>query len=149
MPNPTNYQSPMDIRSITLFCEPDFDPKQAAAFFAAARSAFSYPVQTTRLATTPFPDWWDGEQDATAQAQSIATRWQAAGADYISLGPVLLRHDAAWLERIPAIIAASDVLFATAEIADTAGSLDTGRCWHMADIIHRVSAILPNGFGNL
>lgn len=139
----------MDIRSITLFCEPDLDPQQAAPFFAAARHAFPFPVQSTRLAFTPFPDWWDSRQDTRTQAQAIATRWQQAGANYVSLGAVQLRHDGAWLDQIPAILAAADSLFATAEIADTAGNLDTGRCGHVAAIIQRVSRILPNGFGNL
>ncbi len=139
----------MEIRSITLFCEPTVDPQQAAAFMTAAHRAFSYPVQSTRLATTPFPDWWDFEQDTAEQALTVATRWQTAGADYISLGPVQLRHDVGWLDVIPAILGASNVLFATIEIADTVGNLDTGRCWQAAKVVQQVSTILPNGFGNL
>ncbi len=139
----------MEIRSITLFCEPTVDPQQAAAFMTAARRAFSYPVQSTRLATTPFPDWWDFEQDTAEQALTVATRWQTAGADYISLGPVQLRHDVGWLDVIPAILGASNVLFATIEIADTVGNFDTGRCWQAAKVVQQVSTILPNGFGNL
>ncbi len=138
----------MEIRAITLFCEPDFDPQQAAPFFTAARHAFPYRVQSTRLATSPFPDWLD-RSNAVAQAQALATRWQAAGANYISLGPVQLRHDATWLELIPPILAASDILFASVEVADMAGNVDTGRCWQTAVLMQQISTILPNGFGNL
>ncbi len=139
----------MDIRSITLFCEPDFDSQQAAAFFAAARLAFPYPLQSVRLATPPFPDWWDKTRNPGDQALAIAQSWQSAGADYVSLGPVQLHHDAAWLDTVPAILSATDMLFATAEIADTSGNLDTARCWRMADVIQHVSTTLSNGFGNL
>ncbi len=136
----------MEIRSITLFCEPDFDPQAAARFYAAAQQAFAYPVQTVRLATPPFPDWWDA---ANITAADFAARWQAAGAGYISLGPVQLRHEADWVDRIPQLLAATDVLFATIEIGDGNGRIALDRIHHTANIIQQVSCILPNGFGNL
>lgn len=139
----------MEIRSVTLFCEPTLEPAVAADFFAEARRSLPLPVQTARVATTPFPNWWDKNAPLASEAQAIAGRWQSAGANYISLGPVQLHHDPAWLALIPALLAATDVLFTSAEIADTAGQLDTGRCLAMASIIQQVSTILPNGFGNL
>ena len=83
------------------------------------------------------------------QARTFAAAWQEIGADYISLGPVKLDHDPDWLELIPAILSATDALFATAEIADTNGRLSTTRCQRAADIIRRISHIQENGFGNL
>ena len=135
----------MDIRSVTLFCEPDFSSVQMADFFTAVRTPFPYPLQTTRLALPPFPDWWADDNDP----KQLAEQWQAAGASYISLGPVLLRHDARWIDQIPALLAATDVLFATVEIADQQGQIDTARCQQTAALIKTVSQILPNGFGNL
>ena len=135
----------MDIRSVTLFCDPDFATAQMADFFTAVRTPFPYPVQSTRLALPPFPDWWPENGDA----RQAAKKWQAAGASYISLGPVLLHHDPRWIAQIPALLAASDVLFATVEIADTQGQIDTARCQLAAKLIKTVSQILPNGFGNL
>ncbi|MCB8927482.1 MAG: DUF711 family protein [Ardenticatenaceae bacterium] len=135
----------MDIRSVTLFCDPDFATAQMADFFTAVRTPFPYPVQSTRLALPPFPDWWPTDGDP----KQLAQKWQAAGASYISLGPVLLRHDAHWIEQIPALLAATDVLFATVEIADTQGQIDTARSQLAAKLIKTVSQILPNGFGNL
>ncbi len=135
----------MDIRSVTLFCEPDFPAAQLADFFTAVRTAFTYPLQSTRLALPPFPDWWPADGDA----RQLAQKWQAAGASYISLGPVLLRHEARWIDQIPALLAATDVLFASVEIADTQGQIDTARCQQAARLIKTVSQILPNGFGNL
>ncbi|MCA9956627.1 MAG: DUF711 family protein, partial [Anaerolineales bacterium] len=137
--------APMDIRSVTLFCEPDFPVGRIAEFFTAVRPAFPYPLQTTRLALPPFPDWWPEDGDP----RQLAEEWQAAGASYISLGPVLLRHEARWIDQIPALLAATDVLFASVEIADTHGQIDTGRCQQAARLIQTVSQILPNGFGNL
>ncbi len=143
----------MDIRSVTLFCEPDFATEEMARFFTAVHHAFPYPLQSTRLATSPFPDWWPEDAPIQPHAQQLAQQWQAAGANYISLGPVLLRHDARWIDQIPALLAATDVLFASVEIADTQRQIDIGRCQQAATLIKTVSQILPknfgNGFGNL
>lgn len=137
----------MEIRSITLFCEPQFNPDDAGRFFEAARRTIELPVQTTRMAMTPFPDWWDAS--APHGPAAFADHWQASGAQYISLGPVTMSHDVRWLDRIPAILAATDTLFATVEIADSAGQIDPQRCHHLAGIIQQVSTIIENGFGNL
>jgi uncharacterized protein (UPF0210 family) len=136
----------MEIRSVTLFCNPDFAPETASRFYTAARTAFTYPVQTVRLALPPFPDWWD---EVETTAVDFATKWQAAGADYISLGPVQLNHPANWVDRIPDLLAATDVLFATIEIADENGRIDLNRIHHTSQIIQQVSTIQSNGFGNL
>lgn len=139
----------MNIRSVTTFCEPNqVDHTQLSHFFKEAREAFDVSVQSCRVATNPFPDWWSGS-NLVEQAQDFAQTWQKIGADYISLGPVKMSHDADWIELIPAILSATDVLFATAEIADTNGRIDTTRCQHTADIIRRISRIQDNGFGNL
>lgn len=139
----------MNIRSVTAFCEPNnVNHTQLSQFFQAARTAFDFSVQSCRVATHPFPEWWSGS-NLVDQAKNFATTWQAIGADYISLGPVKLAHDADWLELIPAILSATDMLFATAEIADTNGRIHTTRCQHAADIIRRISRIQDNGFGNL
>lgn len=137
----------MDIRSVTFFCEPDYSGlAEVKAFLAAAREGFQVPVQTTRLALPPFPDWWDRDR---ATAENTASHWQQVGFDYISLGPVQLRHDTTWLERLPEIIGAADVLFAGAEIADLAGQIDVGRCLAVARLIQEASRLYDNGFGNL
>ena len=143
----------MDIRSVTLFAEPNFATEKMSRFFTAVRAAFAYPVQSTRLATPPFPEWWPenihGESQIQAYAQQIGRQWQEAGAGYISLGPVKLAHDGHWIKQIPALLAATDFLFATVEIANSEGEIDTGRCQQAAQLIKSVSQILPNGFGNL
>ena len=139
----------MELRSITLFAEPTLEDKPAAAFFSAARKAFHVPVQTLRVATTPFPTWWNQSHLTSLQAKETADRWQALGADYICLGPVKLGHDAGWLNILPEIIASHDALFVSAEIAGLNGTLDLGRCRSVAEIIRRISTLQGNGFSNL
>ena len=148
----------MDIRSVTLFCDPtEVDLAHTAVFLAAARDAFPYPVQTVRIATTPFPDWWHkstllGDMISGSildRAQTIAQKFQDAGANYISIGPVLQHHDIDWLDVIPALLSATDSLFATAEIADRNGKIDIERCHRVSNVIRRISTISPDGFGNL
>jgi uncharacterized protein (UPF0210 family) len=143
----------MDIRSVTLFCEPDFPTARMGEFFTAVRTAFPYPLQSTRLALPPFPDWWPEKEPILKHAQTLAAQWAETGASYISLGPMLLRHDAIWLNRIPTLLSATNALFATVEIADTQGQIDTARCQLAAKLIKTVSLIdvenFGYGFGNL
>ena len=138
----------MEIRSVTLFCDPATTPGPVAGFLAAARVAFPMRVQSTRLAAPPFPDWLS-PNDPVAAAAGFAAVWHDAGVDYLSLGPVQLHHDPAWLERIPDLLGAAGGLFASVEIATPDGRLDVGRCWAMARLVRRVSTRPPDGFGNL
>lgn len=142
----------MEIRSVTLFCTHDITPGDFAGFLAAARSAFPVRVQSTRLGAPPFPDWLPGDgavADGAVAAADFAAAWRAAGVDYVSLGPAQLRHDPAWLDRIPDLLGAADGLFASVEIATPDGRLDVGRCWDVARLVRRVSTLHPDGFGNL
>jgi uncharacterized protein (UPF0210 family) len=139
----------MEIRALTLFVEPTFPPSNAERFFEDSRSAFHVPVQTSRLATNPFPDWWDPSHFPVIQAQEFVQPWQEAGVDFICLGPVQLRHDAGWLNQLPDIIATHDNLFISAEIADNAGQVDIGRCSIVAEIILRLSTMKRDGSVNL
>jgi uncharacterized protein (UPF0210 family) len=138
----------MKIRSITLFAEPSLEAARAERFFAAARDFFSDEVQTLRFATTPFPAWWDLGHFSAQQARESAELWTATGAEFVCLGPVLLRHDAGWLERLPDIIGAGYGLHAAAEIAAANGAIDVGRCRAVAEIIRRLSTIAGDASGN-
>lgn len=135
----------MEIRSTTLFSPPTFSPDRVRAFFEATTGRFPYNVQTRRVALPPFPDWWREGDDATGFVQ----RWLALGADYVSLGPVQLRHEVRWIELLPNLLGTGGSLFASAEVADTAGNVDTGRAQAVARAIRAASTIEANGFGNL
>ncbi len=139
----------MKIRSVTLFSDLEDIPSSVREFFEAARGAFHVPVQSLRLATSPFPSWWNTSHFTPFQTKEIADRCTDLGADYVSLGSVQLRHDASWLDLIPDIVASSDSLFISAEIADRSGHIDIGRCQAIATVIKRVSILQANGFKNL
>ena len=138
----------MEIRSVTLFCEPESNPAAFAPFLAAARGAFAVRVQSTRVGATPFPEWLP-RQGAAPAAAEFAAAWRAAGANYVSLGPAQLQHDPAWLDVIPDLLMAADGLFASVEIATPDGRIDVARCHAAARLIGRVSTLHADGFGNL
>lgn len=135
----------MEIRSVTLFCKPAYSPNRVRRFFEATTGRFPYRLQTKRVALPPFPEWWSDDHDAAV----LSNAWKSLGADYLSAGPVLLRHGAQWLERLPALLGREDALFASAEVADTAGHVDVERAHAIARIIRDASTIQSNGFGNL
>ncbi len=148
----------MDIRSITLFLDATAVSQaktvhNLTTLAQEARTSFPYPVQSIRVATPPFPNWWPTDptdsQAVSQHAQQIEQQFQAINPDYISLGPVQLRHDSNWLHAIPAIIGSSDVLFASSEIADQNGRIDLTRCQQIAHLIQQISTVKENGFGNL
>ena len=139
----------MEIRSVTLFTEPAYNATKAEGFYKKARTSFHVPVQTTRLATTPFPTWWNPNHYTPAQVKEFIEPWQKAGADFLSLGPLMLNHDDSWLGKIPALIASSDVVFLTVEIADSKGMVDIGRCLATAKMIQELSTLKSDGFANL
>lgn len=138
----------MDIRSVTLFVEATDPASRYADFLSAARERFHVTVQTTRLATTPFPTWTT-RSHAVADALALQAAWQAVGIDYISVGSVLLSHDLSWLDVVPELVAASDVLFASAEIATLQGGIDFARIRKVAETVQALSHLHGNGFGNL
>ncbi|UCG24410.1 MAG: hypothetical protein JSW55_20205 [Chloroflexota bacterium] len=94
----------MKIRAITLFVEPTLEPARAEAFLDAARGSFTEQIQTLRLATTPFPSWWQPDRFPALQARESVELRQAAKAEFVCLGPVLLRHDAGWLDTLPDMV---------------------------------------------
>ena len=139
----------MEIRSVTLFCEPDYSPEAAHRFFTAAHDALPAPIQTRRVALPPFPQWWPKGERATDHAEELSARWQQAGGDYVCLGPVQLHHDAAWLATLTDILGTANMIFASAEVADTEGQIDLERAAAVASVIRRASSLQENGFGNL
>ncbi len=138
----------MEIRAVTLFIEPHFSHTAAGRFFAAAGALFHLPLQSSRLAFTPFPDWLPTLAPDERRLASFAASWRATGADYLSLGPVRLHHDQTWIERLPQLIGHDGRLFAAAEIAAENGQVDVARCRDVARVIKAASHI-DDGFGNL
>ena len=148
----------MKIRSLTYFCNPRFplDEKvlqRAGQFLTEARSAFEaagYEVETTRLATIPFPALlgeenigqlpaYTGQMDAAAQELKIG---------YVSLGPALPALPASYA-AIPESIFVSKIVFFGGVMADKTRGIDVSAVRACADVIVKSAFIEPNGFANL
>lgn len=148
----------MKIRSITYFCNPGWplDGKKlrtAGAFLAEAKSAFEaegYEVQTTRLATIPFPRLLgEGKIAETPRlAEELSRLLPEAGFAYASLGPAL-PESAASYAVIPEAIAGSKNIFFAGMMADRKRGISLSAVRLCAEAIVRTAPLDPNGFANL
>jgi uncharacterized protein (UPF0210 family) len=148
----------MKIRSITLFLDPEW-PLNSAAIMQAGQAASlavqnfesaGYEVQTTRLATTPFPLLFSGLK-AEAQIAAIQTLEQTAlqaGFSYTAIGPALIDLPESY-PLIPEIIANTETIFCSAEIATRKDGLSISAAQACARIINQLAPQDPNGFANL
>ena len=148
----------MKIRSITCFLDPGWplQPERldrAAAFIAAARQAYTqagYEVQTTRLATIPFPRLlaaWDPDQ-ALHLARSLESAARARGYEYVSLGPALPQTPESY-RAIPGILKETENVFLAGVMAAPEMGISLPAVRACAEVIQRTAPIDPNGFGNL
>lgn len=154
----------MKIRSITYFCNPGWplDEKKlraAGMFLAEAKAAYTeagYEVQTTRLATIPFPRLLAGKVDETARlAQTLSQLLPEIGIAYAALGPALPDLPGSY-SVIPEAIANSENIFFSGVMAD---SQPTGKSADLkihlaavrlcAEVILRNAPLHPDGFANL
>jgi uncharacterized protein (UPF0210 family) len=148
----------MKIRSITYFCNPGwpFDElklEQAGKFLAEAKAAYEtagYEVQTTRLATIPFPQILGAEKIAETPrlAEQLSTAIRSAGIVYAALGPA--QQDV--LESfavIPEAIAAAENIFFSGIMADAGSGIFLPAVRACAEVITRCALITPDGFANL
>lgn len=148
----------MKIRSITYFCNPKYPLEEkvlqkAGNFLTEAKSAYEaaeYEVQTTRLATIPFPELLGDENmgklpELTSQIDDIA---QGLGIGYVSLGAALPESPQSY-EVIPDAIFVSKNVFFGGVMADTARGINLAAIRACADVIVKCASIEPNGFANL
>jgi hypothetical protein len=165
----------MNIRSITYFYNPGWPLKldrlrQAGEFIVAARPALEisgYPVQTTRLASVPFPrllpawrrrkvppisDSAQAEsaarQQLVALAQALSAEAVSRGFDYISLGPALPEIPESYT-AIPAALAVAHNVFLGGMLTDAAGRISLPAVRLCARVIHQTAQLSPDGFANL
>src|SRR5215216_1509929 len=148
----------MKIRSITYFCHPKYpmDEKvlhKAGQFLTEAKFAYEaagYEVQTTRVATIPFPELL-GEENIgrlpvfTGQLDTLA---QELKIGYVSLGPAVPEMPSSYAV-IPEAIFVSKIVFFGGVMADRQRGLNVGAVRACADVIVKCASIAPNGFANL
>jgi uncharacterized protein (UPF0210 family) len=146
----------MKIRSVTYFCNPGWplDEKRlrlAGDFLAEAKAAFEgagYEVQTTRLATVPFPHFLK-ELDKTPElARTLSLLLSETGIAYAALGPALPDFPGSY-PVIPDAIAASKNVFFSGVMAEPKRGLSLTAVRLCADVIVRTAPLDPNGFANL
>jgi uncharacterized protein len=148
----------MKIRSITMFINPGWPLQEEAlnnaeVFLAAAKPAFTsagYDVQTTRLATVPFPTLLSNfKPEAAAHfAQEFGAAAQSLGYDYISLGPALPAYPQSYA-AIPEMLAAAGNVFACGLMASIENGVSLPAVRACAEVIHRAASLSSDGFGNL
>jgi len=148
----------MRIRSLTYFCDPGWPLQQdrlgaAGNFLAQAKSAYEsggYEVQTTRLATIPFPAMLGGYR--LAQLPELAAQLEAGirsvGINYASLGPASPEYRQSY-ELIPEALSATQNIFLAGFAADRVSGIYPSACRACAQIISRSASIERNGFANL
>ncbi len=149
----------MRIRSITYFCTPQWPLseqvlQEAGHFIRRARTAFinaGFEVQTTRMATIPFPEMVPVHQVADL-ANSLERRAISESFDNLSLGPA--KPDR--LEYYPAILdalAATQNTFLSAMLTQPStapySSLSLPAVRACSQVISKASTLSPDGFANL
>lgn len=148
----------MRIRSITCFLHPGwpFEARhlqRGSAFIAAARPAFEsagYVVQTTRLATPPFPQLLPTLN--VAELLKLAQRLEGAAADlgfdYVSLGPALPELPESY-RLIPNLLAETANVFLAGQLIDAGRGVSLEAVRLCAQVIHQAARLTADGFANL
>lgn len=146
----------MKIRSITYFCNPGWplDEKllrRAGTFLSEAKTVFEqagYEVQTTRLATVPFPQMVKKLDETLALARRLSMLLPEIDVAYAALGPALPEFPGSYAV-IPEAVAASENVFFSGVMADPKHGLDLTAVRACAEVITRLAPHDPNGFANL
>ena len=148
----------MNIRSVTCFVSVGDPAGHVSAIDSAARLAreartaledAGFPVQTTRLATQPLSHL---PADPVRLAPELWEQCASAGFDYLSLGPVLAEApdaDLSLLDTIPALIQATETVFASVLVATKGKGPNLEAIRRTAKIVRQVAGTTALGFGNL
>jgi uncharacterized protein (UPF0210 family) len=147
----------MKIRSITYFLDPGWpldeeELGRAGDLIASARPTFEnagYEVQSTRLATLPFPRRVPSLKTAEVVrfAQSLESAARKLGFDYVSIGPAIPQLPKSY-QIVSHVLSATENVFISGMMTSV-GNISLQAVHACADIIHRTAAISPDGFANL
>ncbi|TLN18269.1 DUF711 family protein, partial [bacterium] len=124
-----------------------------ARLIETARQRFTaagYEVQSTRLATVPFPIMVPTccDDSAVILAQKLELRAAERGFNYLSLGPALPQYPQSYA-LIPRMIAATQNTFFGGVMATAADGIDLAAVRACAGVIQAAAQISPDGFANL
>jgi uncharacterized protein (UPF0210 family) len=147
----------MKIRSITYFLNPKYPLDEKALqktgeFLVQARSTYEaagYQVQSTRLATFPFPKLLNGKvSELPRLAQQLSELLPQINVAYAALGPALIEFPESYI-FIPEAIAASENIFFSGMMAEWGSGISLQAIRACAKIIQQSSTITKDGFANL
>jgi len=147
----------MKIRSVTYFFNPGWPLDEnkfqtAGRFLTEAKSAFEatgYEVQTTRLATIPFPHLLaDGIEETLNFARTVESLISSIGVAYASLGPALPNAPGSY-EIIPEAIAQTENVFFSGMMADSYNGISLEAVRACAQVIAECAPLTADGFANL
>ncbi len=148
----------MKIRSITYFDTLSWplsntQISKAGEFIKNARRTFQdqgFQVQTTRLASTPFPLVLEGEvaQETVRFAIELEQLMIAAGFDYASIGSAIPDVIESY-QVIPEVLANTQNVFSAGIISSPEVGIAPDAIRQCAKVIKENASISPDGFGNL
>lgn len=148
----------MKIRSITCFYNPVSKDatrtlQRLSEMVHEARETFptiECEVQTARLATTPFMEFFPRQQPGLGieLALQYDTQIKGLGFDYLSLGPAPIEEPGTF-QLIPRILAAAEHTFLSAVVADKEHGISLPAVQEAARTIHKIAKDSLDGFTNL
>jgi uncharacterized protein (UPF0210 family) len=148
----------LKIRSITYFDDLQWPIDsgriiRAGDFIAKARKSFlagGFEVQTTRLATPPFPLVLTDnlQRETVGFAAELETRLTSTGFDYISIGPALPDFPESY-SVLPEVLANSQTIFVAGVMSSSQAGISPNAIKQCAHVIKRNAEISDDGFDNL
>jgi uncharacterized protein (UPF0210 family) len=148
----------MNIRSVTCFLnagDPDThsgsirEAGKVAREVSTALESAGFPVQTKRLAIQPLTS---PPARRLRLASELSARCEAAGFEYLSLGPVLAAApdpDLPGLDFLPDLIGGTDSVFATVLVGRKQDDLHLEAIRRTARAVREIAHTTEQGFGNL
>ncbi len=148
----------MKIRSITYFDDLKWPLDNqlvhtASEFMGLARQSYEgggFEIQTTRLATPPFPLIFHGDlhDETVSFAIELEKRLLAGGFDYVSIGPALPEYPDSY-SILPEILTNTQSTFVAGIISSFQGEIHPPAIKKCAEVIKRNAEISEDGFDNL
>ncbi len=146
----------MKIRSITCFFDPtssraQSDLGQLTELARAGKLLFKaagYEVQSTRLATTPFPGFKPPNKDLVGFIKALEESANEHGFPYLSVGPTVPER-LEFYALLPGILEATRNTFCTGSLTNHRSEISLPAVQACADVIVKNATLTTDGFTNL
>lgn len=146
----------MKIRSITCFYHPAHKNSQRHLFafkelIKTGKKDFEdagCPVQSLRLATTPFSNFKFSSKEMIRRIKELECTALEHGFDYLSVGPALPEKKDSY-DLVPEIMKSTRQVFCSGSMTTARGEISVPAVFACAKIIEQIAGITPDGFKNL